>query len=377
MSDVPATLPTAPAPEAPAGARLASAAGRLLPFVAIAIFVLAVGATLAVAGDTLGYDFRSYYDAASRVLAGQPLYSASAADTGLNGGFKYPPPFVLPVLPLALLPWQAAAWIWVALTLIAFAVGTAVMPVRPAIRWSVLLLAGLSFPFVYATKLGQVGSLLYLLFVIGWRWLDRPGVLGATSAVGALGKVQPGLVLVWAALTGRWRAVFVGGAVLVGMAVVAAIVLGLGTWVDFLALPGRVSDPITTPHNFTVGAVAYQAGLPRDAASVLQWASTAGVVAILVVTALRLPAVPSYLVALIASQLLSPILWDHYAMLLLVPVAWLLERGRRWAAVIPLATSVMLVGAIPPVFYPAAFWVTLAAVALEGARGQNVVPATR
>ena len=48
---------------------------------------------------------------------------------------------------------------------------------------------------------------------------------------------------------------------------------------------------------------------------------------VFVVAALRLGAVPSYLVAVIASQLLSPILWDHYALLLLLPVAWLMDRG--------------------------------------------------
>ena len=37
-------------------------------------FALTVGATLAVAGDTLGYDFRAYHAAASRVLEGRPLY---------------------------------------------------------------------------------------------------------------------------------------------------------------------------------------------------------------------------------------------------------------------------------------------------------------
>ena len=53
---------------------------------------------------------------------------------------------------------------------------------------------------------------------------------------------------------------------------------------------------------------------------------------------LWLPAVPSYLVAVVASQLLSPILWDHYAIVLLLPVAWLIDRGWTWAALIPLAT---------------------------------------
>ena len=70
------------------------------------------------------------------------------------------------------------------------------------------------------------------------------------------------------------------------------------------------------------------------------------------------------LVAVVATQLLSPILWDHYAMLLLLPAAWLIDRGHRWAILVPLATPVFLVGAIPPAAYPVAFAVTLVALLL-------------
>ena len=61
-----------------------------------------------------------------------------------------------------------------------------------------------------------------------------------------------------------------------------------------------------------------------------------------------------YLVAVVASQLLSPILWDHYAVLLLLPVAWLLDRGHWWVMVIPLASSIALVAHIPPLVSPLA-----------------------
>ena len=242
------------------------------------------------------------------------------------------------------------------------------MPVSARLRWAVALLAALSWPVLYAVKLGQVGPLLLLLFAAGWRWLARPGVTGVAGGLGAAIKIQPGVVLVWALLARRWRDAVAGGAVLVLLAALATLIAGASAWTDFLTLIGRVSDPIATPHNFTVGAVAYQAGVPRDAAALLQWVSMAAVVAILVVAAMRLPAVPSYLVALIASQLVSPILWDHYAMLLMVPVAWLLSRGWWWVVLIPLATSVVLVGAIPPAIYPAAFWVTLFAVIAAGRR---------
>jgi len=42
------------------------------------------------------------------------------------------------------------------------------------------------------------------------------------------------------------------------------------------------------------------------------------------------------MVTIVVSQLLSSPLRDHYAVLLLLPVAWLANRGRTWAAVIPL-----------------------------------------
>ena len=91
--------------------------------------------------------------------------------------------------------------------------------------------------------------------------------------------------------------------------------------------------------------------------------------------ALRLPAVPSYLVAVVVSQLLSPILWDHYAMLLLIPVAWLSPAASGGRSSSRWPRRVVLVGLIPPVVYPAAFWVTLVAVLVEGARSAREAPA--
>lgn len=348
----------------PPGAALA----RLLPPLAVGVLALTVGATLAVAGDTLGYDFRAYWAAGSRVLAGQPLYDAAAAVAGPSGVFLYPPPFALAMLPLARLPEAAATWVWTALILAAFVAGTAVLPVSRTVRWLVVLLAGLSWPFAYAVKLGQVGPVLYLLFAIGWRWLDRPSAVGVAGAVGAAAKVQPGLVLVWALLRRRWAAVALGLGALAAMALVSVAVLGAGVWADYIALLARVSDPITTPHNFTLGAVAYQAGLPRDAAALVQGASNVLAAILFAYAALRLPGEPSYLAAVVVSQLVSPVVWDHYAMLLLLPVAWLLGRRQWWAALIPLSTCVALVGQIPPAVYPAMFWLTLLAVVAAGRR---------
>ena len=345
----------------------------IVAFIAIPGFVVLA----AVAAGTLGFDYLAYQQAGARVLAGERLYDPSIQQVGGFGIFYYPPPFVLAVVPFALIPPAAGTWLWLGLSVAMLVCAIAILPVRANVRWLVLLLAGLSWPVAYALKLGQVGPLLLLLFAVAWRSLDRPVAVGAAGAIGAIVKIQPGILLLWALITGRVRAVAVGAAILIVAAVAATVILGgIGVWQDYVALLRNVSDPITTPHNFTPGAAAYQAGVSAGIATAVQLASSALVGAALVVAALRLRADASLLATVVASQLLSPVLWDHYAMLLLLPVAWLLQHRRWWAALIPLATSAatLFVG-IPSWIYPAMFWVTLVAVVDTGFRVPRSVEA--
>ncbi len=341
-------------------------APALLPPLSIGVFVLVVGAVLAASRDTFGFDFLAYHQAAERVLAGQRLYDTSFEQTGGFGLFYYPPPFVLPVLPLALLDGRTAALVWLGLLLAAFFAAIALLPVRTNVKWGLVLLAGVSWPVAYTFKLGQVGPLLMLAFAIGWRWLDRPMRLGSSAAVGTLIKLQPALLLVWAALTGRWAAVAAGAAVVLVACLLATAVVGADAWTDYLQLLRQVSDPILTPHNFTTGAVAYQQGVPAPIAAALQVATSAIVVVALLLAVRFATAEASFLVAVVASQLLSPVLWDHYAVILLLPVAWLLERRRWWAALVPLAVAIGVPA--PPAVYPTLFAAVLAALLFLGVR---------
>ena len=348
------------------GATRPSLAVAALPILAIVGFVLAVGAVLWSAGSTLGYDFHAYEGAARRLLDGRRMYDPAVDVAGGFAIYLYPPPFALAIVPLALIGGQAAVGIWTALLVAAFLAGVALLPVGRSVRWLVLLLGALDWPVVYSLKLGQVGPILFLLFAIGWRWRDRPGRLGTAIGLGTLVKVQPGLLLGWAALTGRWRAIGVGTVVLVGAAVLATVFAGTQPWFDYPALLGRVAAPLTTPHNFTPGAIAFQAGVPADIAALVQWIAVGVALAAVVVASRTASAEASYLVAVVASQLISPLLWDHYAMLLLLPVAWLLERRQWWAVVVPLATAIPLVGIVPAAVYPIVFVVCLFAPVVVG-----------
>ena len=342
-----------------------------LPIVASLLVVLSVGATLAVAGDTLGFDFLAYHAAADRILHGQPLYDLSFEAAGGFGLFYYPPMFAPLVLPFGLLAEPMAIWVWSAALLVSFAIGVAILPVSRAVRWWIVLLAGIGWLFAYAVKLGQVGPILFLLFAIGWRWLERPAAVGLSAGLGTAIKLQPGIIFVWAVLTRRWSAVLIGGALLAVLSLAATLLAGVDAWSDFVVLLGQVADPVTTPRNASPGAIAFQLGASEAVASVVQWACVALVVGAVVVAARWTTAEASYLVAVIASQLVSPVLWDHYAILLLLPVAYLCASGRWWALLIPVATATPIVLNAPPAVYPVAFAAALVGTLFVGVRSKD------
>ena len=185
--------------------------------------------------------------------------------------FLYPPMFALAFVPFALLPDAAGLWLWEGLAIASFLVGVAILPVRPGVRWGVLLLGALDWPLLYAVKLGQVGPLLFLLFAVGWRCLDRAVPLGLSMAAGAMIKVQP----LHPARLGRPDGPLACGGCFGRDARVReprrhGRVRACASGRDYVALLRQVSSPVTTPHNFTPGAIAYQAGMSEAAAGALQ-----------------------------------------------------------------------------------------------------------
>lgn len=332
-----------------------------LPVLGILVFASFTAAILSTAGHTLGYDYQAYAQAAERLLNGQPLYDPAV---DLAGGFAiylYPPPFALAFVPFELLGEPIGLYAWTGLLITCTVAAIALMPVFPTVRWTMLLLAGLDWPVLYSLKLGQVGPILLLLFVLGWRWLDRPADLGGTITAGTLIKVQPALLAVWAVLAGRPRAAAIAAGLVVVVVLATLPLVGVSAWTDYVAIIRSVSEPITTPHNFTPGAVLFQAGVDQSIAGAVQWAVVAATLAAVVIAARRLTADASYVVAVVATQLISPLLWDHYAIVLLLPTAWLLARGAGWALAVPLATSLPLVPFVPAAIYPIVFGVMLVA----------------
>jgi hypothetical protein len=347
-------------------------AGRLR-VTAVGVFAISLGlwTWIAVQHPGFGFDYLAYDAAARRLVQGAALYDTHFDAAGEFGLYLYPPPFVLFVVPLTVLPPEVAAWAWAVVLLAALILGIGLMPVAARTRWLVLLLAGLSFPVVKAFLFGQVAPLLLLAFTLGWRWLDRGWVVGGMAAMGTLVKVQPVLLLVWAVVLRRWAALAAGIGTL-GLAASAITALaGPAVWLTWLGLLARLSDPVRVHGNATLAAVLWQAGWPADTALLLYGLGVVAALAVWLGILLRRSAEASYMATVVVSQLASPIFWDHYAVLLLLPVAWLLNRGAQWAALIPLASPWVLGPILPRPIYLAAFWFTLLAVAWHGTDGRT------
>ncbi len=313
--------------------RLAEA---FVPVGALVLLAFMVGLIGAVAGKTFGYDFEAYAGAAHRLVSGERLYDPAVSVAGGFAIYLYPPPFAIAIVPFLALPDEIARVFWFVAMALCLPIGALLMPVRRDIRWLIVILGALNWPFLYSVKLGQVGPLLFLLFAAAWRWRDGRDGLGASIAIGTLVKVQPGLLIVWAVVTRRFGPALAAVAALVAVCAAATLITGIGAWFDYVSLLGRVSSAVTTPHNCSPGAVLYQAGVPEAAANAVQTLSTVAAAAAVLAAWRFASDEGGLMVTILATQLLTPLLWDHYAVLLLLPTAWLLARGRTWAVAFPL-----------------------------------------
>ncbi|HVC56653.1 MAG TPA: glycosyltransferase family 87 protein, partial [Stellaceae bacterium] len=194
-------------------------------------------------GKPFGYDFMAYWSAAQLALAGRPAmafdesvisavqHAVVPSLPGIIFPWQYPPTFLVPVVPLGLLPYPAA--------LAAFVLGTAalwaclvrqVLPDRRA--WIVAAAA----PAGLINLLdGQNAFLTAALAGFALIWLDRRPIL-AGVLIGLL-AIKPHLAVLFplALLAeGRWRSIAAAAATVLALCALSLAAFGWQTWVAFL-----------------------------------------------------------------------------------------------------------------------------------------------
>lgn len=172
----------------PAGSR--SLARRLLvpAWLLVAGLGLAFGiATLQlhVGSDPLA-DVHAYYDAATRLNAGQPLYPAGR-DIDTTQAYFYPPLLAMAFRPFAaLLPFEPVALLWEALCIGSFVLTLYRLGLRRPEVW--IATCVLAMPIAWSLAIGQAQVPVTLLLTIGSPW---------AVALAANLKVMPALVAVF------------------------------------------------------------------------------------------------------------------------------------------------------------------------------------
>jgi Glycosyltransferase family 87 len=297
---------------------------RILQFASYVVFaalpaitVLALFAT-AIEDDSVAVDFRVFYDAAEAVLAGDSPYQALDDESAaVARGYVYPPITAIGVIPLTLLPVQAAGLFVMALLVCAALAVPWVLGVRDWRCYGLLLLWP---PILSAVQTGSVTLLLALGAALAWRYRARTGV--SAVAVGSTLSVKLILwpLVVWMAATRRVLAA------VTSVAIGAAIVLGSWAAIGFTGLVDypdvlrRLQDVVELD-SYTVYVVALDAGASTTVARALWLAVGIAVLAWVVVAARRGRERQAFVLAVAAALLLTPIVWLHYFALLLVVVA--------------------------------------------------------
>jgi glycosyl transferase family 87 len=274
------------------------------------------------------WDFRVFREAGKDVLAGRSPYPPpDPALLAHQSSFVYPPESALAFVPLAALPYDLAAVIFFCSLVLALGLTLYVLNVRD---WRCYGAAFLMAPVLSGFGNGAISCVLALGVALAWRYRDSwPHAAAAVAAVIVM-KVFLWPLAVWLVATRRFAAAAAAAAGGIAVTLGSWALLGFAGLGDYPHLLRILAD-VEQAEGYSPIALGLSLGLPvgtaRGLAFVLGGFALAGVFAL----ARRRDGDRLSLTASIAaSLLLSPIVWLHYFVLLLVPLA--LARPRLTAA---------------------------------------------
>lgn len=317
--------------------RAAPLAARDLTYVLIALFALVSAFLVIRAGfrdDTIGFDFRgTLWDAAHAIRDGRSPYPAPVeSEVEAGNPALYPPFLMLLVTPLTVLPWWLGMTLWTAIQVGAIGGALAVLGVRDLRCYALALI---SIPVMGGLTWGNAGLLLVPLVALAWRWRDRSLRAGAVAGVAIASKLFAWPLLVWLVATRRYRAA--------ATAVVATAAVVLLPWAvigfdGFTAYPDllRVAERVYSSHSFSIATALAGLGVEAELASRMALAAGVLIAGVAFYAGRRGADEASLALAVLAAILGSPIVWEYYYALLIVPLAIARPRFSGFWMVLPL-----------------------------------------
>ena len=184
----------------------------------------------------------------------------------------YPPLFVFAAVPLALLPFTAAAWAWSFVLALSVLASLWILRVRD---WRCYVLAATSPPVLHGVFYGNLTLLLILPLALAWRYRDRAPLVGTAVGVAIAGELFVWPLLAWLLLTRRFRATAWA------LGATAALVVGVWSIIGFQGLRSypallRVVQDVYGVRSTSLATIAGGFGASGKAAVAI--AATAGIV---------------------------------------------------------------------------------------------------
>lgn len=303
-------------------------------------------------------DFIAFWSAGKLVLDGdiaqlhdaQAIMAASYEAVPAQRGYfpwRNPPPFLLVMTPLALLPYAAAALVFLAASTALYLV--ALRPLLPDRRAFIFPLTSPTFVFHFGSV--QLTPLVTGLHALALHWLERRPI-AAGAAIAAL-IIKPHLAVLWPVLLlcqQRWRAFFAAAGFTLAILVVTALVFGPDVyrlWFEGLGDAQRFLDTRQLPPN-TLGslyAVLITNGAPPALAGMLHAISAIAALITVIVVFLRNDRNATLIAFPAATLLLSHHLFFYDTLLLAISAAALARSGLGRAE-IALACAAFVVGGL-------------------------------
>jgi alpha-1,2-mannosyltransferase len=268
-----------------------------------------------VSGHGGGGDFSIFRRAGEAVLEGRtPYVHPTLKLLATNDRFVYPTPFALPFIPFTFSPEKAAAVGFLFLSVAAVLGSIWLLGVRD---WRCYGASLLGLPVFGSLGVGSIGPFLLLLCALGWRFRDRT-VAGVPLALAAAAKLFLWPLLVWLLVTRRFRAC---------AAALATIGATFALWASID--PGgmrrypetiRLLNDVQRWKSYSLESLLISLHVSALASEVAT--GVAAVAAVSAVVMLRRRGDrATFGAAVVAALIATPILWAHYLMLLLAPIA--------------------------------------------------------
>jgi alpha-1,2-mannosyltransferase len=290
----------------------------------MAVAVLAAAVAFSAAQGRLGWDVRfAYLPASELVLDGASPYP-TLDDPILEDqkGYVYPPQLALLLTPLTVLPVGVASFLAACGMIVLLVLTLRILEIRDARCYAAALLW---VPSISGVLLSNLSIPLAFALAVVWRYRDRVGPPAAVLGLAVSAKLVLWPMFVWMVATRRFRATALALATGAAVTIASWAVIGFAGFTGYPDLVRRLSE-IQSENSYSIVGMASEAGLEPWVGRALTLVVGAVLLLGCLEFARRADEARAFTCAVAATLAISPIVWLHYLVVLLVPMAILRPR---------------------------------------------------